>query len=63
MDHPHGGIVVEVAAADHLARVEQERDALRFACREVLALLPPLHDCPDRCWICSVRQVIDEVLP
>lgn len=27
--HPAGGIVVEVAAADHLAQVESERDALR----------------------------------
>lgn len=29
--HPDGGIVVEVAAADHLAKVEAERDALRAA--------------------------------
>lgn len=27
--HPAGGIVVEVAAADHLAKVEAERDRLR----------------------------------
>lgn len=27
--HPAGGIVIEVAAAEHLAAVEAERDALR----------------------------------
>lgn len=38
-EHDRGGIVVEVAAADHLASVEADRDRLRAAITEALGHL------------------------
>ena len=41
MNRPHdeGGIVVEVAAADHLMKVEAERDAYRERLAQTVALV------------------------
>lgn len=62
-EHDRGGIVVEVAAADHLAAVEADRDRLRSAITEALGHLdrhPPMH--LEQCAPCRVRRTLTAAL-
>lgn len=62
-EHDRGGIVVEVAAADHLAAVEADRDRLRSAITEALGHLdrhPPMY--LEGCAPCRVRRTLTDAL-
>ena len=64
--HDEGGIVIEVAAADHLMKVEAERDAYRDAIaaipRHYPYVGPAVEDVSGKClacgdyWPCSTER-------
>lgn len=62
-EHSRGGVVIEVAAADHLAAVEADRARLRAAVADALAQLdrhPPMH--LEQCAPCRVRRTLTDAL-